>query len=238
MLATYQNLCPPGIRSPPATTPNFFSSDDNPGKSDNGVIKVDHNFGSRHTLSARAFLGSGDAANYAGSVYKEYFQVVPSRQHNFAVIWNSAWTSRLVNQLLAGVNYFNQTFDDSDHSANPPSWGFNTGVTNPDNFGSPGMDITGFVNGGVGLTPRLGRVDVTGHLTENLSYNFGSHALKFGGEFRRAKLDVFYYREARGSFSFDGTAGPWAKDTGFIDRQKSLADFIAGYLRRRAGLIA
>ena len=37
MLATYQNLWPSRIRSAPATTPNFFSSDDNTGKSDNGV---------------------------------------------------------------------------------------------------------------------------------------------------------------------------------------------------------
>jgi len=146
------------------------------------------------------------------------------------VIWNSAWTSRLVNQLLAGVSYFNQTFDDSNHSANPPSWGFNTGVTNPDNYGTPNIEISNFVNGGVGETPRLGRVDATGHLTENLSYNFGGHALKFGGEFRRAKLDVFYYREARGAFSFDGSAGPWAKDTSFSALQRSLADFIGGYL--------
>ncbi len=230
MLATLQNLWPNRIRSAPATSPNFFSSDDNPGESNNGVIKIDHNFGSNHTLSARAFLGTGEAAQYAGSVYKEYFQVVPSRQPNYAVSWNSTWTPYLVNQLLAGVNYFMQTFDDSDHSANPPSWGFNTGVTNPSNYGAPNIEFDGFVNGGVGETPRLGRIDTTGHLTDNLSYNFGSHALKFGGEFRRARLDVFYYREARGGFAFDGSAGPWAADKSFSDLQKSMADFIAGYI--------
>src|SRR5207249_2774398 len=98
------------------------------------------------------------------------------------------------------------------------------------NYGSPNIEISDFVNGGVGETPRLGRIDVTGHLTENLSYNFGSHALKFGGEFRHAKLDVFYYREARGAFAFDGTAGPWATDTSFSALQRSMADFIGGYI--------
>src|SRR5262249_27919708 len=113
MLAVYQNLWPARIRSAPATGPNFSSGDENTGESNNGVISLDSNIGSKHTVSARAFLGTGEAAQFAGSVYKEYFQVVPSRQHNFAVIWNSTWTPRLVNQLLVGVNYFNQTFDDA-----------------------------------------------------------------------------------------------------------------------------
>src|SRR5215813_2052740 len=245
MLAAYQNLWPARIRSAPATGPNFSSGDDNTGESNNGVIRLDYSIGSKHTVSARAFLGTGEAAQFAGSVYKEYFQVVPSRQHNFAVTWNSTWTPRLVNQLLAGVNYFNQTFDDAVHAANPPSWGLNTGVTNPSNFGSPTITLNGFGGGGVGETPRLGRIDVTGHLTDNLSYNFGSHALKIGGEFRRAKLDVFYYREARGSFNFDGAQGPWRDDPALdtkVDplgtQKKSIADFLAGIIAPGSASIA
>jgi hypothetical protein len=242
MLATYQNLWPAASRGAAATRLNISSTGDDTGESNNGVIKIDHQIGEKHNISARAFLGTGEAAQFAGSVFREYYQVVPSRQHNFAVIWNSTWTPRLVNQLLVGVNYFNQTFDDAVHAANPPSWGLNTGVTNPANFGSPTITLNGFdINGQVqvGATPRLGRIDVTGHLTDNLSYNFGSHALKLGGEFRRAKLDVFYYREARGSFLFDGNQGPWASDP--VDRlnlkndplgaqKKAVADFLAGFI--------
>jgi hypothetical protein len=245
MLATFQNLWPSRGASSPATKLNFNSGDDDTGHSNNGVIKLDYNLSSKHSLSARAFLGSGEAAQFAGSVYKEYYQVVPSRQHNFAVIWNSTWTPRLVNQLLAGVNYFNQTFDDAVHAANPVSWGLNTGVTNPSNFGAPTISITGFDNGLVGATPRLGRIDVTGHLTDNLSYNFGSHALKLGGEFRRAKLDVFYYREARGAFNFDGNQGPWANDPALdpkVDplgvQKKAIADFVAGIIAAGSASIA
>jgi hypothetical protein len=116
---------------------------------------------------------------------------VPSRQHNFSAVYNAVLTPRLVNQLLAGVNYFFQAFDDSAHGQNLPALGFNMGVTNPSRFGSPNIEISGFDNGGVGETPRLGRKDTTGHLTENLSYTRGSHALKFGGEFRRALLESF-----------------------------------------------
>jgi hypothetical protein len=238
MVATYQNLWPARVRNAPATQPDFFSTDANDYKSDNGIAKVDHVFNSKQNVSVRAFLGTGDAAAYAGSVLKEYYQVVPSRQHNFDAIWNSVWTPRLVNQLLAGVNYFEQTFDDSSHGANPVSWGFNTGVTNPSNYGAPNIEIAGFGHGGVGETPRLGRIDTTGHITDNLSYVFRSHALKFGGEFRRARLDVFYYRENRGAFGFDGTAGPWAADSSFSTPQKALADFLGGYIGPGQGTVA
>ena len=41
MLATLANLWPARIKSAPATSPNFFSGDDNTGESNNGVIKID-----------------------------------------------------------------------------------------------------------------------------------------------------------------------------------------------------
>src|SRR5437667_2849437 len=97
MIATYQNLWPSRVRSAPATQPNFFSSDDNSGKRHNGIFKLDQHSGTKHTLSVRAFLGTGEALQYAGSVLKEYFPAVPSRQHNFDAIWNAVWKTRLFN---------------------------------------------------------------------------------------------------------------------------------------------
>lgn len=238
MLNVYNTLWPSAIRSAPATTPNYFSNDVSNYKSDNGVIKVDHIFNDKHSVFVRAFLGTGEATAFAGSVYHDYFQSVPSRQHNFAAVYNAVLTPRLVNQVLAGVNYFFQAFDDAAHGFNMPALGFNTGVTNPGQFGAPNMEINGFDNGGVGETPRLGRQDTTGHLTDNLSYNTGRHAFKFGGEYRRALLDVFYDRDARGLFTFDGTAGPWASDSSFSATQKALADFVAGYIGPSLGTIA
>src|SRR5439155_4426701 len=76
------------------------------------------------------------------------------------------------------------------------------------------------------------------HVTDDLSYAFGSHQLKFGGEFRRAKLFVHYLREARGVFSWDGTAGPWAGDPAFGTQERALADFLAGYIIPGAAEIA
>jgi len=230
MLRVYNLLWPSSIANAAGTADNYFSNDPSKYKSDNGVIRLDHSFTDNEKISARAFLGTGEATAFAGSVYGEYFQSVPSRQPNYAAQWDSIINARLVNQLLAGVNFFQQTFDDANHGQNLPAVGFNTGVTNPGDFGSPNISISGFTNGGVGETPNLGRTDTTGHLTDNLSYTMGSHQFKFGGEFRVSRLDVYYQRNVRGSFSFNGTAGPWNNGAP-VD---ALADFLAGYLGPQA----
>ena len=71
-----------------------------------------------------------------------------------------------------------------------PAIGLNTGVTDPTLAGSPKLTISGFDY--VGATQPLGRIDTTGHITDNLTWVHGRHQLKLGGEYRRALLDVFY----------------------------------------------
>jgi hypothetical protein len=240
MVATLQNLWPSTITSAPATSPNFSSTDPNNYKSNNGVARVDWTISTNQHLFLRSIIGSGDATAYAGSVYGQYFQSVPSRQENWAVVLNSTLTHSMVNQFLFGVNYFLQNFDDNNHTQNPPSWGFNTGVTS-ENFGSPNIEINGFRHGGVGETPALGRTDTTWHITDDLSHTLGAHSLKFGGEFRRSKLDVHYLRNTRGAFLFDGTVGPWAPAPGSAEGptpEEALADFLAGFIATGNGGIA
>jgi hypothetical protein len=235
MTRVYNLLWPvSSIASAPGTPSNYFSNDPSKYKSDNGVIRLDHSFSDKEKISGRVFLGTGEATAFATSVYARYFQSVPSRQPNYAVQLDSLISARLVNQLLAGVNFFQQRFDDADHSQNLPGIGFNTGVTNPGDFGSPNIEISGFTNGGVGETPKLGRTDTTGHLTDNLSYTMGSHQIKVGGEFRKSRLDVYYQRSIRGAFTFDGSAGPWKSATPVA----ALADFLAGYIGDQKGSIA
>lgn len=229
MVNLFNGVYPARGRNAPATVPNFFSGDNNNSKSDNVVAKIDYRFSDQHNIFVRGFVGTGDAVFFVGSPFREYFQSVPSRQENYSVVLNSVLTPRLVNQVLIGVNYFFQAFDDLNHSANPPALGFNTGVTGSA-LGTPRIRISGFTSPIVGATDHLGRVDVTGHIMDSLSYSFGSHSLKFGGEYRRAYLDVFYFREARGRFRWTGRAGPWASDPRFSTQEKALADFLAGFL--------
>ncbi len=220
----------------PATTNNLIAGDLNTYNSYNGIIKVDHNFNERHTIAVRYYGGTGSQTALVDSTvpYHEYFQVAPSRMHNISVVQNSTLSPSIVNQVILGVNYFKQTFNDFDTSPNPIAAGLNTGVTDPTLRGSPTLQITNFA--GASATQPLGRIDTTGHFTDNLSWSKGAHQLKFGGEYRRAVLDVFYDTNKRGKFVFDGTRGPWsASDSGVSAPLRSLADFLAGYPTNSTG---
>ena len=180
------------------------------------------------SVSGRYFGGGGDQVATINSPYRAYFQAVPSRMHNVSVVTTGVFSSHLVNQLVVGYNYFLQKFNSFDTSADPVSMGLNTGVaSDPTLAGPPNITINGFA--AVGGTQPLGRVDKTLHVTNNLSYTTGSHQLKIGGESRVAKLFIFYDSNKRGTFTFDGTAGPWAGAASTASAAlKALADYMAG----------
>jgi hypothetical protein len=220
-------LWPAASRVGPAIANNFTSTDPNTYDSTNGIFKVDHQLNSVYNISARYFAGGGDQVAQINSPYLAYFQAVPSRMHNVSVVTTGVLTSHLVNQLVVGFNYFKQTFNSNDFSADPIAMGFNTGVTDPALAGPPNVTVNGFA--AVGGTQPLGRIDKTIHFTNNLSYSTGAHQLKVGGEARVAKLNVFYDSNKRGTFTYDGTSGPWAGSASTASAAlKSLADFMAG----------
>jgi hypothetical protein len=228
-------IWPASTRTGPATTNNYLSNGRNEYNSFNGIIKIDHHFNDNHSISARYFGGTGTQTADVGSHIRDFFQVAPSHMHNISIVENALLTPTLVNQLTLGVNYFLQTFNDANTSFNPIALGLNTGVTDPTLIGAPKLTINGFDY--VGATQPLGRIDTTGHITDNLTWAHGRHQAKFGGEFRRARLDVFYQINKRGSFTFDGTRGPWASDTTLSGNLRSIADFLAGYPSNSSGAV-
>jgi hypothetical protein len=229
------SIWPARGNSLPAAANNYLATDQNDYDSYNGIVKIDHSFDSANTLSVRYFGGTGEQAADIGIPYREFFQVAPSRMHNSSVVWTRILSPRAVLQTTWGVNYFLQTFNDVDTGYNPIALGLNTGVTEPNLAGAPFLRISGFA--GVGGTQPLGRIDTTGHAVANLSYNAGRHQWKFGGEYRRAVLDVFYDTDKRGRFLFDGSRGPWAADASLSAAQRALADFMAGFVSGNSGAI-
>ncbi len=220
----------------PEAVHNFAGAGINLSNSYNGVIKLDHQFNEKNSIAIRYFGGTGNQTEYVGSAMPSYFQAAPSRMHNFSLVYNAVITPALLAQTVVGVNYFKQVFGDANHGFDPPSIGFNTGVTDPTDFGSPTINISGFDS--TGLTPPLGRIDTTGHIDQTFTYTVGAHQFRFGGEYRYSRLDVFYDANAPGTFTFDGTQGPLAAanptDTwGFGSNPlaanlNALSDFLAG----------
>jgi len=227
------------IGSLPATINNFFSPVASTGYSYNGTMKFDFNITDKHRLSAHWFggqgsqtapLGGSPALGTASSNLKDYFEVAPIHVYNFSVILNSTFSPRLTNQVLIGVNYFNQVFHDFNNSFNTKAMGLflspDATIKGQPILGAPNIAISGFEQ--IGLTPPEGRNDITGHLTDIVSYVVGKHQLRFGAEFRQAQVNEFYHRRGTGKFVFDGTRGPWAGDAGVDSNTKALADFLAG----------
>lgn len=225
-----------------ATPNNFFGTDPSTGYSYNGIVKLDHNFNEKNHFNIRWFggqgsqtapLGASAALATASSNLSYYFEKAPIHVYNYAATLNSVLTPSMTNQILFGVNYFNQTFNDANHSFDTHSMGL---YLSPDALihgqpilGAPNIAISGFEQ--VGITPPEGRNDITGMLTDILSYNFGKHQLRFGGEFRQGHVDEFYFRHSLGSFTFDGSQGPWNGEGGCVVSDSNvcaLADFLAG----------
>ncbi|HMD10179.1 MAG TPA: TonB-dependent receptor [Candidatus Acidoferrum sp.] len=235
----------------PATTSNFFSSSPSTGYSYNGVLKLDYNFTEKHHLSARMFngqgsqtapLGTSTALAVASSNLPYYFEKAPIHVQNYTLVLNSIFKPTLTNQILFGVNYFNQTFRDANASFDTKAMGL---FQSPDAlingkpiFGAPNIAIIPPSGGGfeqVGITPPEGRNDITGMLEDIASYSLGKHQIRFGGEMRQGHVNEFYYRHSLGQFTFDGTQGPWAGSCLPVNNPSAvcldtlaLADFLAG----------
>jgi hypothetical protein len=237
-------LWPSSIVNLPATADNYFATVPGTGYSYNGVAKVDYNFNDKERLSVHWFGGQGNqtqppgaslALATASSNLGYYFEVAPIHVQNYSAVLNSVFTNKLTNQLLFGVSYFNQIFHDSNNTFDMSALGLNLspGAIKNGNpiLGASNIEISGFDQ--VGITPPEGRNDITGHLTDDLSYVTGKHQIRFGGEVRQGRVDEFYFRSSTGAFIFDGTQGPWAGSCGAnptttCSNTLALADFLAG----------
>ena len=180
---------------------NFHSNDPEYGYSWNGLGKVDWSLSSKDNLSVHWFVGQGNQIAPVSNFHLlDYYEVAPIHVQNIAIVYNRVLSSHITNQVLAGVNYFNQVFNDFNTGYNVQSLGFVTGASYTN---APNIRIGSFDR--VGATPPEGRNDITGHLTDQLSWVKGAHQLRFGGEYRQAQLDEFYHRHSVGSFTFDGS---------------------------------
>ncbi len=239
-------LYPSSIAGAPAIPGNYFASDPSNGYSYNGVVKIDHNFNDKEHLSFHYFVGQGTQTAPTGaslalatmtSNLNYYFETAPLHVQNYSLVLNSVLTNKLTNQLLFGVSYFNQIFHDANNSFNMQALGLYLSPDATKNgkpiLGASNIQIAGFDT--VGVTPPEGRNDITGHLTDALSYVTGQHQLRFGGEIRQGRVDEFYFRRSLGSFNFDGSQGPWAPFCsanptmlGCDGNTTALADYLAG----------
>src|ERR1700733_11581750 len=212
----YGLLYPANSKGGAAATNNYFAQGTSNYNSFNGITKLDHTFSQKQTLSVRYLGTTGKQTAPTASDYAEYFQTAPMHIHNFSVVHSYIFNSHLLNQVTLGTNYFLQTFNDANQSFNPQAnAGLNLGLPAGGIIaaGAPSIIFTGTVFDQTGATQPSGRTDVTGHVTDSLHWTLGRHALKIGGEYRHSNVNQLYFSSARGTFTFEGTRGPWSGNT-------------------------
>src|SRR6202021_726363 len=123
------------------------------------IIKPDHHFSDKMTLSARYLGTTGKQTAPTASDYAEYFQTAPMHIHNFSVVHSYIFNSHLLNQVTLATNYFLQTFNDADQNFHPGTVaGLNLGL--PAGIiaaGAPTIAFTGTVFDETGATQPSGR---------------------------------------------------------------------------------
>jgi hypothetical protein len=215
---TVPGLWPASALTGPDTPNNYAATGITTGYSYNGVGKIDENLSDKDHIAFTYFIGQGIQTAPTSSELTPYFQNAGTHIQNYSLVYNRVFSPTMTNQLGAGVSYFQQVFVDADTNFDPIGLGLDTGSTLG---GAPHLVIGPSANSGaltasglgfdpVGVTPPLGRTDITGHLNEDLTWTKGAHQFHFGGEFRKAQVHEFYLIGERGNIFFDGTQGPWS----------------------------
>jgi hypothetical protein len=141
--AMLKTLWPSGALQGAAAPNNFFSADPEYGYSYNGIVKLDHKINDKNTVSFRWFSGEGNQTAPVGSNLKDYYEVAPIHVQNYALVYNSAFSPAFSNQLLLGVNAFNQVFHDFNNSFDTKSLGLYLSPSTTFR-GAPHLVIRGF----------------------------------------------------------------------------------------------
>jgi hypothetical protein len=198
---------------------------------DNGVAKVDYHINDHHSLAGMYFRGVG-----GGSWHDQAWEVgLPgstgspfiSQLWGYIQVGSGAWTwtpnSTLVNEFRVGYSYYSQPSNSNDSGVNPLTYGINTGVTDPREFGFPLVQINS-LNGATfklgGNWPKHNGPDGSLQILEHVSILRGKHAFKFGGEIIRDTADPFVTMNAKGLIKF-GT----------------IEDFLTGNVRLNGSII-
>ncbi len=202
--------CPNG---PNLSTATLFSND-----VDSLIAKVDHNFASG-ILTGRYYYGNSTQsfpfAQLAAGLLPGFNTVTPTRVQLVSISYVKNVNASQVNEARLGWNRFAEGFFPQDRSFNPNSIGLDTGVTNPYDFGLPGITVEGFSPIGATSSVPRSRVDSNWHFIDNYSWKMGRHNIKFGYEFRRTTIQLIQDNTFRGKLVFDdlsdfllGTADP------------------------------
>jgi hypothetical protein len=176
----------------------------NRNRGDNLLVKVDYHFSPKNTFTARYFFADSTQTEEDGFfLLPQFLTQAKTRPQIAGGNWTFTPDSSLVSEARFGYNRISQQNFSADHDVNPLTYGINTGVTNPLNFGLPEIDVGPFFQlGGGNGTPLFTTPTETYQFTESIGYLKNRHNLHFGAEVRHGAVDNVRNRHAKGEIFF------------------------------------
>jgi hypothetical protein len=185
--------------------PTVIDTDfNNQNREDNGILKIDFAQSQKNSFYATYFIGDSVQTEETPNVLSEiWMSQAQTRAQVAGVSWIYVGSAHFTNQLRIGYNRFWQDNVSADHSVNPTTYGINTGVTNPTDFGLPKINVSGFNALGGDDSPLYTTPNQTYVYSENASYQWGAHNLRFGGEVRTGITNNRRDTGGKGVIDFD-----------------------------------
>ena len=204
----------------PGLVSNFSVPVPNTARYNQTVDRIDQNIGDKIRLYARAHWQEWNV--FGGSSIPINGSTTPTTVTNYTFGYTHTLTPTLVNDFRVGRNFFNTSTVNPFSTNGQKTAGTDLGIpgfngdSQYNNPGIPDFNITGFNGLGNGGTNWY-QNDSTEQLSEQISWNHGSHNIMAGLEFRRLATGRAAVNSARGTFTFNGTLSGYAP-----------ADFILG----------
>ena len=173
------------------------------------IAKIDHSFNTNNVLTGRYFFGDSVQSfplelTASGGQLPGFNTYTPTRVQLVSLSYVHTIGSNKVNELRYGWNRFAEGFFPADQSFQPSSIGLNTG-TGGANQGLPIILMGSFAQLGANNSDPRHRVDSNDQVIDNFSWKFGSHDVKFGGDFHRTTVQQFNDKYFRGRLQFNGS---------------------------------
>jgi hypothetical protein len=191
------------VLAPPPNGPDlgggvavFTSSDKRATREDYGLVRIDHAFSGTHSLFGRYIMDDSDSQNpYLSTLVPGFPGESSSRDQFFTLQDQRVFHSDWLNLLAFGFN--RTTYLAEVHDTHP---GLTIALAPDRPVGV--LAITGLTSLGNNFIYPFGSFSNTFQIQDNVAWQRGHHAIKFGGEYRRLEMNGPFDLFVNGEYSF------------------------------------
>jgi hypothetical protein len=159
--------------------------------------RVDHRFNEQHQINGRFFFNDQNSVGTGQATPRGLANLVTARNQSANIGMTSILSSSLVNEARIAYQRFGSVTNAQDSSSETiPSIEINQ-------LGLIGFNAAATRTAiGLGVNLPQFRFNNTYQILDNLSWTRGSHAMKFGFDFRRVQVKSFFFPTIRGRLAY------------------------------------